>query len=262
MADERSDPAQAARGLLYAERHGVLSTISVHRAGYPYGSVTPYAISRRGAPLVLISTIAEHTKNLERDARASLFVQERAALDDPQAGGRISLLGLCRPVTAVAAAGGLDPVEEEADARARYLGRFPKAEGYFRTHDFVLYEHLVEEVRVIGGFGKICWLDGQRLRRDPSADPLAPAADGICRHMNDDHGEALLLYCRGLRKLADVESARMVGLDGLGFDVIAEPGSRRLRFEFPRELATPMEVRKAVVAMVAEARQALGLAAT
>src|SRR3954469_7212426 len=110
-----------ARALLAAETVGVLSTLSVHRAGYPYGSVTPYALSAGGAPLLLLSALAAHTKNLLADPRACLFVGDRTAAEDPLAGARVSLLG--RAAT-IAPAG-------EPDARTRYVARHPKAEAYF-----------------------------------------------------------------------------------------------------------------------------------
>src|SRR5262245_62023453 len=89
---------RAARALLAAESVGVLSTISVHRSGFPYGSVTPYALSASGAPVLLLSRLAAHTKNLLVDPRASLFVGDRSAAEDPQAGARVSLLGRMSPV--------------------------------------------------------------------------------------------------------------------------------------------------------------------
>src|SRR5262249_30585088 len=84
---------RAARALLAAESVGVLSTISVHRPGFPYGSVPPYALPPQGAPLLLLSRLAAHTKNLAADPRSCLFVGDRSAAEDPQAGARISLLG-------------------------------------------------------------------------------------------------------------------------------------------------------------------------
>jgi putative heme iron utilization protein len=251
MNDEPAE-LRAARELLFRERFAVLSTISVHHDGCPYGSVTPYALSRQGQPLLLVSTIAAHTQNLVADGRSSLFVQEHprgpgATLDgwDPQALARMTLMGRAAPV----------PADELADARARYLCRLPQAEDYFSTHDFVFYQLQIEKVRLIGGFGKISWVDGQKLWRDPAADPLAPARQGIIGHMNDDHGEALRLYCTGLRHMADVTSARMVDIDALGFDVLADPGERRVHFEFEAEHTTADAVRKTLVAMVKEARQ-------
>jgi putative heme iron utilization protein len=254
-----SEPAElkAARQLLFRERFAVLSTISIHHDGCPYGSVTPYALSREGLPLLLVSTIAAHTQNLKADGRCSLFVQEHPRGEgatlagwDPQALARMTLMGRAAPV----------PDAEIADARARYLCRLPQAEEYFGTHDFVFYQVAFEKVRLIGGFGKISWVDGQRFRRPPEQDPLARAAAGILGHMNDDHGEALRLYCQGLRGMADVTSARMVGIDALGFDVLAAPGERQVHFEFDDELTTADAVRKALVAMVKDARQRLSTA--
>jgi hypothetical protein len=142
-----------ARALLAAETVGVLSTISVHRAGYPYGSVTPYALSARGAPLLLLSALAAHTKNLLADPRACLFVGDRTAAEDPQAGARISLLGRASPVAA----------PDDPDARTRYLSRWPRAQAYFQLRDFSLWELAVEEIRLIAGFGEIKWLPGSTL---------------------------------------------------------------------------------------------------
>src|SRR6185295_10784721 len=120
-----------ARALLEAETVGILSTISVHRAGYPYGSVTPYALSTRGTPLLLLSGLAAHTKNLLADPRACLFVGDRSAAPDPQAGARISLLGRAARVPSDGA--------EAADGKQRYVARFPQAEAYFQMRDFGLW---------------------------------------------------------------------------------------------------------------------------
>jgi putative heme iron utilization protein len=242
---ERDDPdlAARARALVLAERTGVLSTLSVHRHGYPYGSVTPYALSCRRQPIILISSLAAHTKNLLADPRACLFVGDQRAADDPQAGARVSLLARAAPV----------PAEEQADARARYLARVPQAQRYFATHDFSLWELAVEELRLIAGFGKICWMDGAAIRSDPERDPLRAEAAGICGHMNDDHAEALRTFCQA----AGVHPAavRMVGVDVLGFDL--ETDADRLRFDFPDEVTTPDGVRRAVIARLAQARKTL-----
>ena len=225
----------------------MLSTISVHRTGYPYGSLTPYALSVRGAPILLISTLAAHTKNLIADGRACLFVGERTTGDkpgdgpaNPQAAGRVSLLGRAARV----------PTADEADARARYLARIPDAETYFQTHDFQLWEMTVEEARLIAGFGKIGWVEGATIMRDPLGDPLRAEAEGICAHMNDDHADALGTFCRARR--TDPAGARMVGVDTLGFDV--ESAGGRLRFDFPRALSTTEEVRAEIIALLREAR--------
>jgi heme iron utilization protein len=130
--------AAAARALLAAESVALLSTISVRRPGTPYGSVTPYALSADGAPLLLLSGLAAHTHNLRADPRAGLFVGDQSAAADPQAGARVSLMGRALPV----------PAAETPDARARYVARWPRAV------DTVP----LEEARFIAGFGDIRWL--------------------------------------------------------------------------------------------------------
>ena len=139
---------QSARALLGSESVGVLSTISVHRPGYPYGSVTPYALSAAGSPLLLFSRLAAHTTNLNADPRAGLFVGDRTAVADPQAGARVSLLGRVVPL----------PAADVADGKDRYLARWPQAASYFALGDFALWRFEIEEARLIAGFGEIRWL--------------------------------------------------------------------------------------------------------
>jgi putative heme iron utilization protein len=136
------------RALLEGESVGLLSTLSVHRAGYPYGSLTPYALSARGQPLLLLSGLAAHTKSLLTDPRACLFVGDRSAEEDPLAGARVSLLGRCARVEEA----------EQADARTRYVARHPRAKTYLELRDFVLWQLVVEEARLISGFGSMRWL--------------------------------------------------------------------------------------------------------
>jgi heme iron utilization protein len=134
--------------LLTQERYGVLSTLSRKAAGWPFGSLAPFALSDEGQPLVLLSELAEHTQNLRADPRVSLFVQDSQALANPQAGPRATLL--CRA----------KPVEATASAQAIYLRRFPESASLFQLGDFWLFRLQVERVRFIGGFGEMYWLSG------------------------------------------------------------------------------------------------------
>jgi putative heme iron utilization protein len=134
--------------LLEAESVGLLSTISRHRHGYPYGSLTPYALSVRATPLLLLSGLAAHTANLVADPRACLFVGDRTAIEDPQAGARVSLLGRATRVSET----------DATDARARYVARHPRAQAYSQLGDFALWELVVEEARLISGFGSMRWM--------------------------------------------------------------------------------------------------------
>ncbi|HVZ73544.1 MAG TPA: pyridoxamine 5'-phosphate oxidase family protein [Polyangia bacterium] len=148
MSEGTDGAREEVRALLEAETVGLLSTISVHRPGFPYGSLTPFALSATGAPLLLLSGLAAHTKNLVADARVCLFVGDRTAVEDPLAGARASLLGRAARVAA----------EEVAGARARYVARHARAAAYFELPDFALWEIAVEETRLISGFGSMRWL--------------------------------------------------------------------------------------------------------
>jgi putative heme iron utilization protein len=143
------DDVASVHALLATERHGVLCTAHARHGGWPFGSVAPFALTPRRDPVFLFSTIAEHTRNLLADARASLLVQDRAALDQPLAGARATLMGSA----------------EAPEGRARrelldsYLARFPEAEEWATAHDFVPFVLRVERVRWILGFGSMGWLE-------------------------------------------------------------------------------------------------------
>jgi heme iron utilization protein len=236
------------RALLDAERGGMLSTISKKVAGWPFGSITPYAISHEGAPILLLSEIAEHTKNVRADARASLLVRDSKALDDPQAGARATLVGYVIPV----------PAPFLDSTREKYLELFPNSAGYFEVHDFTLFQIKVSQVRYIGGFGEIHWVDGGRVFgriSEDAIDPLARYAPGICDHMNQDHSDALLLFAAKLGSI-EAESAEMIDADSQGFDMIAIRGGnhRHLRINFPEKATTPEEARRVMVNLVRQVK--------
>ena len=110
-----SKQGEEVRALIEGERNAMLCTLSKKIDGWPFGSITPYAVAATGEPIILISEIAEHTRNLRADARASLLVQDSQSLADPQSGARVTLMGYAIPVA---------PAYLE-DARRRYLDRKP-----------------------------------------------------------------------------------------------------------------------------------------
>ena len=247
---ESSDLSKEIRALIAAERDGMLSTISKKLSGWPFGSLTPYALTDSGEPILLISEIAEHTKNLRSDARTSLLIRDSKAIEDPQAGARATLMGYAMPV----------PPPLLKSAREQYLELFPNSSGYFEVHDFTLFQISISQVRYIGGFGQIHWVDGTKIL-DPSVhydrDPISRHADMICAHMNQDHSDALALFARKFGSIA-AQSAQMIHVDGKGFDIIAihDGTHRHLRIEFPEPIATSEDARHAMVELVRQARAA------
>ena len=129
----------------------MLGTLAVRRGGWPFTSIAPYALSGRGEPILLLSDLAEHTRNLQADSRASLFVQDSVSREDPQAGARLTLLGHARPA------------DDPPAARERYLAAHPRAVDLLAMADFRFYVLQPSEVRYIGGFGDMGWLPGDLL---------------------------------------------------------------------------------------------------
>jgi putative heme iron utilization protein len=147
----RSDRAEAVRRLLREARHGLLSTSGLEPSGYPYGSLVQLASTSDGEPVFLVSHLAQHTKNLAADPRASVLVQD-AAEGDPQQAARATVIGDVRRLEGAA----------EAAARARFLARHPEAEMYFGL-GFQLWALKPVEARYIGGFGAALWIGGGEL---------------------------------------------------------------------------------------------------
>jgi hypothetical protein len=91
-------PGESARTLIQHADRAVLATLSVDADGHPFGSVAPYGLLQDGRPVVCISRLAEHTRNLDGDGRASVLVTEAHPMGDPMDNGRLTLLGSFRPV--------------------------------------------------------------------------------------------------------------------------------------------------------------------
>lgn len=239
--------AERARTLAAGERSGTLSTLAQEPAGYPYGSLVTFALVD-GEPVFLISALAEHTKNLIADPRASLLVTE-AGHDNPLALGRLTLIGDAARID--------DPGERDA-AKAAMLAAHPTAAGYVGYRDFSLWRLSVRSVRYIGGFGRMSWLTREAWR-EAEPDPLAPHAPGIVRHMNEDHAEALVRACRAFTRAKGASVVRMTGIDQYGFDLaVGMPsGERPARIAFESPVTTLDEARKAMVRIAKEARARL-----
>lgn len=247
-AAERDDPAGHARRWLLESTSGTLSTISTTNGleGWPFGSIVPYALDGQGRPILLTARIALHTKNAKADSRASLFVHQSNIEGDPQAGWRITVCGRMTPIS--------EP-SELADANARYVEKVPSASSYFGTHDFEYWRLSVERVRYIGGFGKICWIDGKEVTRDPLGGGIDSAAAHIVEHMNTDHAENMREMCRGLYRFAP-EEVKMTAVDRTGFFLSTHAPERLLHFSFHREVDAG-GVREAVIEVLKRARKAV-----
>ena len=224
-----SDQALTARRLLNHQSVGVLSTHSVDVAGYPFGSIAPYVLSYEGEPTMLISDIAQHTRNIKHNNKVSLTVFDQCA-DDPQASSRLTWIGDAEL---------LEPTDTEI--HQRYLRHFPSAESYFETHDFSFYRIRLQRARFIGGFGQIYWVEPDAML---VKNPFRGTERGIVEHMNQDHKQALIHYCKVLMGVA-ADAVTMTGIDSEGFDMLAD--KRKLRIDFDLPINTLEEARATLV---------------
>ncbi len=235
------DPKKATRNLLREGLSGALATL-IPGSGDPYCSLVNVATAADGAPLLLISTLAIHTKNLKADPRASLMIDERKE-GDPLEGARIMLMGTAAPTG------------DEA-ARRRYLARHPEAEQFAGFKDFSFYRMEISRIHLVAGFGRIVDLKPQDVLTDVSeADALRDAEAGAVAHMNEDHADALRLYATKLLKAADGEW-RCTGCDPEGLDL--RLGRTGLRLPFPQRVNSPGGLR-AVLKQLAEQARAMQL---
>ncbi len=243
--------AERVRTLVHLGRLGTLSTHSRRVAGFPFGSVAPYGVDAGGCPTFLFSSMAMHAQNLAVDARASLLVTQSAPASNPLALARATLLG---PVARVGD-GEVDTVKED------YLRRHADARQWVGFGDFAFYRLQVEELYYVAGFGAMGWV-GAAEYGHAAPDPLADAAADILQHMNADHAEALVLYCRAFGGLDGVEQATMIGIDRLGFHLHARStqDEQTVRIAFANEVRTTEAARSALVDLVRQARARLAAA--
>jgi heme oxygenase (biliverdin-IX-beta and delta-forming) len=204
----------------------------------------PYGLDARGRPILLISTMAMHTQNLQADARASLLVTQAGSTGDPLGSSRVTLLGIVLPVA--------EP--EVAVARELYLGRYANSKYWVDFEDFSFHRMDVVDVYYVGGFGVMGWVSASEYDA-AKPDPLADAAAEIIHHMNTDHGDALILLARVFAGMESREAV-MTGVDRLGFHVRlkTQDGMRGTRIAFKREVDSPAETRKVLVEMTQQAR--------
>jgi putative heme iron utilization protein len=229
-----------ARSLLRRSRQGALATL-MPGSGDPYCSLVNVSSNWNGSPILLISRLALHTRNILGDPRVSLMLDERAE-GDPLEGARIMLAG-----RAEQAAGADEPM-----LRRRYLSAHPSAEVFVNFKDFSFFKIIPAAAHLVAGFGRIVDLEpGQFLTDISDADALLEAEQGAIEHMNADHREAMNLYAT---KLLDAEQAdwRCTGCDPDGMDMQA--GAQTLRLDFPERVVNGTALRKMLVKLAAEAR--------
>lgn len=224
----------AARRLLRRFYSGVLGTRGVRYATYPYTAALPFCTDQQGRIIIFISHLSEHTKALEHDAHVSFTASPMVPQLRPEA--RATVLGETR-------------VSEEPANAKRYLRFFPDNRQFLEIGGFSFHVIEPHHVRLIAGFGSAHWLSGESMLA--ARLPIADAEEDIIEHMNNDHHDSLVAYCRHVHGV-QAQSVQMVGIDCDGFDVRAN--DTLLRFDFENEIASAGDARAALVALAQAAR--------
>lgn len=236
--------AERVRTLVYRNSVGTLSTNSKKHPGSPFGSLMPYGLDVRGRPILLISTMAVHTQNLEHDPHASLLISQTDSQGDPLDASRVTLMGEVSKVSE----------GKTGEARELYLSRYRNASYWVDFDDFFFYRLEIVDIYFVGGFGAMGWVTAEDYYT-ANVDPLADDSQGIIRHMNEDHAGALLILGKKFAGI-DAEEAAMTSVDRLGFHVRLRSGSEVFsrRVGFIREVGNKEQTREVIVEMVRQAQ--------
>ncbi len=214
--------AHEARRMLRGHRYSALCTLSKKFDGYPFGSITPYLMDHDGSLLILVSTLAEHTKNIRHDPRVSLITHDQR---DPhiQSQGRVTVIGRAS----------IEP--DTAPSGLRYLRHFPEAHSYFSMHDFSFYRIRPIAIRYIGGFGKIHWIDMGNYAV-LHAEAFARREESLLDEINSFHQDVLQQMVQ-LQDGGDAAGIRAFGFDCDGIDV--RNNETIWRVDFPETITEP-----------------------
>ncbi|MDA0656471.1 MAG: DUF2470 domain-containing protein, partial [Proteobacteria bacterium] len=215
---EKSDAiGSTCRALIRSCDKAALATVNRKAPDQPYASLFMIACRPDGAPIMLLSDLAEHTQNIKHNHNVSLLVDDTGNLDNPLTGARVTVQG-----TALRSDDSMD--------RQRFLRKHPTASDYANFNDFGFYRLDVTRAHLVAGFGKIHWIDWEDVRFDcTDCDDLIDAEAEIIAHMNDQHLDAVQLYAQlaGARK----GNWNMTGIDPEGIDLRAGGTVLRLEFE-------------------------------
>ena len=238
--NEQFDPSRLTRLLLRRSRQGALATLIAGR-GDPYCSLVNVASHPDGTPILLVSRLALHTKNILADGRVSLMLDERSEADALE-GARIMVSGRAEDVAS----------DQLAMVRRRYLNAHPSAEAFVDFKDFSFFLIHPTGTHLVAGFGRIIDLGPEQFLT-PVADAraLLEAEQGAIAHINADHRDAVNLYATRLLGAAPAEW-RCTGCDPDGLDLAA--GRLTLRLDFPARVTGPAELRQMLAGLAEAAR--------
>ena len=238
----RPSAAEEARTIAASTNTGTLASLTA--TGDPWASFVTYGLLA-GAPVLCVSNLAEHGRNLSGDPRASIAIVAAATDSDPLANSRITLAGVVERPGA----------DELAAARQAHLDAVPAAKYYVDYSDFTLWVLRVDRVRWVGGYGRMDSATGPDYSvAEP--DPIQPVALGAIEHLNADHADSLALMAKTLGGYPDTIAATCTGADRYGLDlkITTERGIAYRRVSYAERLESADQLRAAAVELTRRAR--------
>jgi heme oxygenase (biliverdin-IX-beta and delta-forming) len=241
--DVRPSAAEEARTIAASTNTGTLATLTAE--GDPWASFVTYGLLG-GAPVLCVSNLAEHCRNLAGDPRASIAIVAPDSGTDPLASGRVTLAGVVEKPTG----------DELTAARGAHLSAVPAAKYYIDYSDFTLWVLRVHRVRWVGGYGRMDSATGDAYAA-AEPDPVQPRAAGAIAHLNADHAESLVAMAKALGGYPDTTLATCTGADRYGLDlrVTTERGVAYTRVGYPAPIDSFDELRSATVELARLARE-------
>lgn len=238
----RPSAAEEARTIAASTNTGTLATLT--KEGDPWASFVTYGLLD-GSPVLCVSHMAEHGRNLARDPRASIAVVAPDPRSDPLASSRITLAGYVEKPEG----------DELAAAREAHLNAVPAARVYIDFSDFSLWILRVQRVRWVGGYGRMDSATAEAYAT-ASPDPVSPSSARAIAHLNNDHADSLLSMAQKLGGFPDATAATCVGADryGLDLDVTTPRGRAMTRAGYPAPLNSADELRAATVTLARAAQ--------
>jgi putative heme iron utilization protein len=230
------DPAVTSRLLARGCTRAALAT-SLN--GGPYASLVLFAVDVDASPLLLLSDLAQHSRNIAFDPRISLLIDATEGHPDPLTGSRLTLIG-CAMKT------------DDPRRLGRFVSHHPSSADYAGFRDFHLYRVVVDRAHLIAGFGRIDWIHGDNFLFALDAGALAAAESEILKHMNTDHRDTIQHYAHGLLGRGGT-GWQMTGIDPEGMDLRCD--GETARYQFGMRVLTPEAARAALVQLSSAARR-------
>lgn len=225
------------RKLLRASARAALGT-TLAGEQRPYVSLVTTACDVDGSPLLLLSRLADHTRNLDDDAHVSLLFDATEGYANPQQGPRVTIMGRAEYCS-------------DERVRRRFLARHPKASLYAGFADFAFYRVPLERAHWVGGFGRAVWVDQQLACDWTLSNDFAQAETDILARLNQDHAEVLTTLASRLLKRRG-KGWKVVAIDPDGIDLERTQTVARLPFEQP--LTAADEAQPTLIALAHRAK--------